>query len=82
VRNDDGHLCSLAAPGKWQIVYEPGKWKRGGAGSKLFAVSSAELACQYGKIERGHFRRLWHNPPAGTILVGQIKLVRRIWPED
>lgn len=25
---------------------------------------------------------LWHNPPAGTILVGQIKLVRRIWPED
>jgi hypothetical protein len=117
VRNDDGHLCSLAALGRWQIVYEPGTWKRGGAGSKLFAVSHADLACQYGKIERGHFRLvevwealakevgelgrfltmdrsrweafwsgantgLWHNPPAGTVLVGQIKLVRKVWPED
>jgi hypothetical protein len=51
VRNDNGHLCSLATPGKWQIVYEPGTWKRGCAGSKLFAVGNADLACRYGKIE-------------------------------
>jgi len=56
VRNENSHLCSLAAPGRWQIVYEPGKWKRGWAGSKLFAISSMDLARQYAQLEGSPFR--------------------------
>jgi hypothetical protein len=117
VRNDDGLLHSLAAPGEWHLIYTPGKWKRGRKGSKLFAVNGLELAVQYGVVERsvrrpveiwealgleieelcrfltmdqgrweafwsGDTIGLWHEPPAGTVVVTQIKLVRKVWPED